>query len=87
MSQIIVELKNSIILRRVKNSRITKYNFPALVFVLHFLLTIAFVLIVFAMFFVFFFTMKHPNGVREQELSNINTRGLIYSIILLIVSS
>ena len=41
------------------------------------ILSIAFVLIVFGLFFVFFFTMKDPNGVREQELSNINIGGLI----------
>ena len=87
MPQIIVELKNSIILRRIKNSGFTKNNFLALTFILHFLLSIAFVLIVFGLFFVFFFTMKDPNGVREQELSNINIGGLIYSILLLIVSS
>lgn len=87
MPQIIVELKNSIILRRIKNSGFTKNNFLALTFILYFLLSIGFVLIVFGLFFVFFFTLKDPNGVREEALSNINIGGLIYSILLLIVSS
>ena len=80
LPQIIVELKDSIILRRIKNSGFTKNNFLALTFVLHVLLSIAFVLIVFGLFFLFFFTMKDPTAVREQELSNIIFGALIYWI-------
>ena len=73
--------------RRIKNSASTKNNFLASTSILHFLLSIASVLIVFGLFFVFFLTMKDPKEVREQVWSNINIGGLIYSILLLIVSS
>lgn len=86
LPQIIVELKNSIILRRIKNSGFTKNNFLALIFILYFLLSVFFTIVIIGLFFIFLSTMNDPDNIKN-DLLNIDVGGLIYSIFFLIISS
>ncbi|MGL4616825.1 MAG: ABC transporter permease [Mycoplasmoidaceae bacterium] len=86
LPQIIVELKNSIILRRIKNSGFTKNNFLVLIFFLYFFLALIFTLFVIGLFFIFLYTLEDPIGIRE-DLINIDIGGFIYTIFFFIISS
>ncbi|MGL5591509.1 MAG: ABC transporter permease [Mycoplasmoidaceae bacterium] len=86
LPQIIVELKNSIILRRIKNSGFTKNNFLVLIFILYFFLALIFTLFVIGLFFIFLYTLDDPNDIRN-DLVDIDIGGLIYTIFFFIISS
>ncbi|MGL5640546.1 MAG: hypothetical protein ACRDCD_02770 [Mycoplasmoidaceae bacterium] len=86
LPQIVVELKNSIILRRIKNSGFTKNNFLLLIFFLYFFLALFFTLFVIGLFFIFLYTLEDPNDIRK-DLINIDIGGFIYTIFFFIISS
>ncbi|MGL5246255.1 MAG: ABC transporter permease [Mycoplasmoidaceae bacterium] len=86
LPQIVVELKNSIILRRIKNSGFTKNNFLLLIFLLYFFLALIFTLLIIGLFFIFLYTLNDPNNIRK-DLINIDIGGFIYSIFFFIISS
>ena len=78
--QIIVELKNSIILRKMKTSGITKLNFFIVIIILFSLISIVCVFITFIIFLMFLNTSI-------SKINYINFGQLIYVVLSLIFSS
>ena len=81
LPQIMVELKNSILLRRIKTSGVKKEEYLLIIFVQYFILSIISCLITFLIFLAF------VNTRVKEELRSINFGNLIYSTLMLILSS
>ena len=81
LPQIMVELKNSILLRRIKTSGIKKEQYLLIIFLQYFMLSIISCLITFLIF------LSFVNTKVNEELKSINFGNIIYSTLMLILSS
>ncbi len=81
--QLMVELKNSILLRRIKNSGFSKTNYVGLIFLFFLIAVIIFTLSV----FIIFFSILNHDAHKYMSVDKVYYGELIYALLALITNS